>query len=109
LNAVRQEVENLRSADPDFECEIDAARADDSFETAADSELVKFLEQAGGKSPGTVAFGTEAPSMIALGAEAVVFDPGNIREAHRTGKFVPIAELRLCAEILRRAIERFCM
>jgi acetylornithine deacetylase len=84
LNAVRKEVEHLRSADPDFECEIDAVRADDSFETAADSELVQFLQQAAEQSASTVAFGTEAPSMIALGAEAVVFGPGNIREAHRT-------------------------
>jgi acetylornithine deacetylase len=26
LDALRQEVEHLRSADPDFECEVDAAR-----------------------------------------------------------------------------------
>ncbi len=109
LNSVRQEVEHLRSTDPDFACEIDAARADDSFETPDSSELVQFLEQASQKSSGTVAFGTEAPSMIALGAEAVVFGPGNIREAHRTGEFVPIAELERCAEILRRAIEHFCL
>ena len=109
LNAVRQEVEHLRSSDTDFICEIDAARADDSFETPAGSEMVQFLEQASGKSSGTVAFGTEAPSMIALGAEAVVFGPGNIRVAHRTGEFVPVAELNQCAEILRQAIERFCL
>jgi acetylornithine deacetylase len=108
LNAVRQEVEQLRSADPDFECEIDAARADESFETPADSELVQFLEQTAGKSPGTVAFGTEAPSMIALGAEAVVFGPGDIRVAHRTGEFVPIPELERCVEILSKAIQHFC-
>jgi acetylornithine deacetylase len=109
LDAVRQEVEHLRSADPDFECEIDAARADDSFETAPDSELVQFLEQASEQFASTVAFGTEAPSMIALGAEAVVFGPGNIREAHRTGEFVPVPELNQCVEILRRAIARFCV
>lgn len=109
LNKVREEVEHLQSADPDFECEIDAARADDSFETAAESELVQFLEPASEQSASTVAFGTEAPSMIALGAEAVVFGPGNIREAHRTGEFVPILELNRCVEVLRRAIERFCL
>ena len=109
LNSVRQEVERLSSADPDFECEIDAARADDSFETPADSELVQFLGQATGKSPGTVAFGTEAPSMIALGAEAVVFGPGDIRVAHRTGEFVPASELNQCMEILCQAIKRFCI
>ena len=108
LRALRQEVAHLRNADPDFECEIDAARADDSFETAGDSELVQFLEQASGKSASTVAFGTEAPSMIALGAAAVVFGPGNIREAHRTGEFVPTTELEQCVEILTRAIRHFC-
>lgn len=108
LSAVRKEVEQLRSAEPDFECEIDAARADDSFETPAGSELVQFLEEASRKSAGTVAFGTEAPSMMALGAEAVVFGPGDIRVAHRTGEFVPIAELNQCAEILRQSIEKFC-
>ena len=57
---------------------------------------------------GTVAFGTEAPSLIALGAEAVVFGPGDIRVAHRTGEFVPVDELHRCVEILSQAIEKFC-
>jgi acetylornithine deacetylase len=47
--------------------------------------------------------------MIALGAEAVVFGPGDIRVAHRTGEFVPIDELNQSVEILLRAIQRFCL
>jgi acetylornithine deacetylase len=43
-----------------------------------------------------------------LGAEAVVFGPGDIRNAHRTGEFVPVEELERCVEILRRAIREFC-
>jgi acetylornithine deacetylase len=108
LNLLKHEVELLRSSDPDFICEIDAARADDGFDTPAASEVVQFLEHLSGKLSGTVAFGTEAPSMIALGAEAVVFGPGDIRVAHRTGEFVPVDELHRCVEILRQAIERFC-
>jgi acetylornithine deacetylase len=46
--------------------------------------------------------------MAQLGAEAVVFGPGDIRVAHRTGEFVPASELREAASILRRIIERFC-
>jgi acetylornithine deacetylase len=46
--------------------------------------------------------------MIALGAEAVVFGPGDIRVAHRTGEFVPIDQLNECVRILGRAIARFC-
>src|SRR5688572_9577403 len=108
LNLVSAAVADLQKADPEFACEIDADRADDSFETPAGSDLVQFLEQESGKAPGTVAFGTEAPSMIALGAEAAVFGPGDIRVAHRTGEFVPVDELARCVSILRSAVERFC-
>src|SRR2546421_5084278 len=109
LNLVRAAIKDLKRDDPDFECEIDADRADDSFETRADSKLIEFLAQAANQSSGTVAFGTEAPSMIALGAEAVVFGPGDIRVAHRTGEFVPIDELTASVQILKNAIFRFCL
>ena len=46
--------------------------------------------------------------MIDLGADAVVFGPGDIRVAHRTGEFVPIDQLNRCVEILSQAIEHFC-
>jgi acetylornithine deacetylase len=108
LNLVSQSIDELKKADPEFLCEIDANRFDESFETRADSPLVGFLERASGKSSGTVAFGTEAPSMISLGADAVVFGPGDIRVAHRTGEFVPVDQLNQCVAILRQAIEKFC-
>src|SRR3989440_3492609 len=109
LSKLRTAVADLRTADPDFVCEIDAGRADDSFETRGESELVKFLEKCSAQASGAVAFGTEAPSMIALSAEAVVFGPGDIRVAHRTGEFVPIDELNQCVRILGQAIEQFCV
>jgi len=109
LDLLRNAVDDLRDNDPGFVCDIDASRADVSFETKADSPLVQFLEQSSSKLSGTVAFGTEAPSMISLGADAVVFGPGDIRVAHRTGEFVPVDELQECVEVLSRAIERFCM
>lgn len=108
LNFVRLAAADLHQQDADFVCEIEAARADESFETRADSPLVQFLEESSGKQTGTVAFGTEAPSMISLGAEAVVFGPGDIRVAHRTGEFVPVEQLNECVRILQQAIEQFC-
>src|ERR1041384_591417 len=42
LNLVRAAITNLKRDDPNFECEIVADRADDSFETRADSELIQF-------------------------------------------------------------------
>jgi acetylornithine deacetylase len=102
--AIAEEIQS----DPDFNCDVDASRQDTGFETAPDSPLVQLLEQATGRESGTVAFGTEAAQMMALGSEAVVIGPGDIREAHRTGEFVPVAELERCAEVLRQSIAQLC-
>jgi acetylornithine deacetylase len=108
LDLVRRSIDDLKKDDPEFLCEIDANRFDESFETRADPPLVEFLERASGQTSAAVAFGTEAPSMISLGADAVVFGPGDIRVAHRTGEFVPVDQLNQCVAILRQAIEKFC-
>ena len=108
LNLLDQAIAEEKGRDPDFTCEVDAARADQGFETSPGSTLVTLLEELTGNEAGTVAFGTEAAQMIELGAEAVVLGPGNIRVAHRTGEFVPVAELEACVKILQQAIERLC-
>jgi len=105
---VRREAEALRKEDQDFDCEVAVTRLDGGAETPGDAPLVKALEELTGRAAGTISFGTEAPQLAELGADAVVFGPGDIRVAHRTGEFVPAAELRDCARILRRTIERFC-
>jgi acetylornithine deacetylase len=108
LDLLRKAVAEEQKVNSNVECVIDANRADDSFETPANSRIVTLLEELTGKPSGTVSFGTEAPQMMALGAEAVVFGPGDIRVAHRTGEFVPIAELEESVEILRQVILRLC-
>ncbi|MBA3240355.1 MAG: acetylornithine deacetylase [Acidobacteria bacterium] len=108
VELVRREAEALRAADEDFVYEIDVTRLDGGVETPADAPLVRALEDLTGKSAGTISFGTEAPQLAELGAQAVVFGPGDIRVAHRTGEFVPAAELDEAVSILRRIIERFC-
>ena len=108
LNLFNAAIEAEKQNDPNFECEVDANRQDTGFETAPDSPLIKLLENASGRASGTVAFGTEAAQMKLLGSEAVVIGPGDIREAHRTGEFVPIDELERCADILRQSITQLC-
>jgi acetylornithine deacetylase len=108
LELLREGIAQETDQNKNLTVEVDAARADPGFETSPDSQLVTLLETLTAKSAGTVAFGTEAAQMAELGAEAVVLGPGNIREAHRTGEFVPIAELDACVEVLRQVIERFC-
>ncbi|HEX8844504.1 MAG TPA: acetylornithine deacetylase [Pyrinomonadaceae bacterium] len=109
LNLVGAAIEDEKGRDADFDCSLDVIRLDEGMETREDSVLVRLLVEETGRDAGTIAFGTEAPQMIELGAEAVVFGPGNIRVAHRTNEFVPAAELRECARVLSRAIEHFCM
>jgi acetylornithine deacetylase len=108
LDLLDEAIDEEKRLDPEFVCEVDAARADEGFETAQDSKLVTILEELSGQQAGTVAFGTEAAQMTQLGAEAVVLGPGDIRVAHRTGEFVPNTELEACVLILRQAIERLC-
>jgi acetylornithine deacetylase len=108
VELIQSEVESLRAAEPDFECRIEILRLDEASETAADSPLVREFETLTGKDAGTVAFGTEAPQLTEMGAQAVVFGPGSIRTAHRTGEFVPAEELEACVEILARVIGKFC-
>ena len=108
LELFRAAIDAERAIDPKLECEVDANRQDTGFETSPDSPLIKLLENASGKASGTVAFGTEAAQMMKLGSESVVIGPGDIREAHRTGEFVPVHELEPCAEILRQSIAQLC-
>jgi acetylornithine deacetylase len=109
VKLIQAEAELLRADDPDFDYDIDVTRLDGGVETPADAALVRFMESATGRAAGTVAFGTEAPQMIEMGAEAVVFGAGSIRTAHRTGEFVPAGELERCVEILALAIGEFCL
>jgi acetylornithine deacetylase len=108
LTLLNSAIEEEKRLDPDFDCEVDAGRADSGFETSPSSKLVTLLEEATGKSSETVAFGTEAAQMMVLGGEAVVLGPGDIRVAHRTGEFVPVNELQSCVEIIAHAVRSLC-
>jgi acetylornithine deacetylase len=94
--------------DPGFSMVVEPLRMDRGFETAQESDVVRFLEQESGNTSGTVAFGTEGAQMCELRSVPVVFGPGDIRHAHQTGEFVPKEELHRCAEILQRALMAFC-
>jgi acetylornithine deacetylase len=109
LSLLDEAIVEEKRRDPEFVCEVDAARADEGFETSPNSILVSMLEEFTGQHAGTVAFGTEAAQLTLLGAEAVVLGPGNIRVAHRTGEFVPVDELERCVEILKKSARALCL
>ena len=108
LTLINNAIDDEQKSDADFDAEVKLERLDSGFDTAADSPIVSLMERLTNKRAGTVAFGTEAAHMTALGSEAVVIGPGNIREAHRTGEFVPIDELEKCAEIIQGAVQALC-
>jgi len=108
FNLINQAIADEQKNDGEFDAEVKLERLDSGFETARDSRIVSLLEQLTQRRAGTVAFGTEAAQMTVLGSEAVVLGPGDIREAHRTGEFVPVDELDRCADILTNAITDLC-
>jgi len=87
---------------------VSPLRTDAAAVTPPEAEIVRFLEQESGNKSTTVPFGTELPEVAGMGAEGVVFGPGDIRVAHKTGEHVAVAEVERCADILARAIHHFC-
>jgi acetylornithine deacetylase len=79
------------------------------FEQAADSPLIKTVEQLTGHVSGTVGFATEAPFLQQLGMDTVVFGPGSIKQAHQPDEFVEVAQLQPAIDALRALIRKFCL
>ncbi|NOK16063.1 acetylornithine deacetylase [Corallococcus carmarthensis] len=105
MEHIRQE---LTRDEPAYEARIKVLRMDRGVHTRGDADVVRFLEEVSGNASETVSFGTEAPQLTELGAEAVVFGPGDIRVAHQTGEFVPMEDLVRCESALTQAVARFC-
>ncbi len=108
LRASEKILDACRAEEPAYVGKVKPLRMDRGFVTPPEHELVRFLVEASGQAPQTVAFGTEGPQMVELGSVPVVFGPGDIKNAHQTGEFVPVDELHRCAEILQQAILKFC-
>jgi acetylornithine deacetylase len=105
LDLVQELVAGFTASEPAFRCEVNVLRRQEGFSTDAGSALLRSLSRASGNEPGSVAFGTEAPWMIQMGAEAVVFGPGSMQSAHSPREFVPVRELFRCVEILKSVID----
>lgn len=91
-----------------IEIDIDIQRMDSGFETPTASPVIQSLLGNSRTSVQTIAFGTEAPWMTRMGAEAVVIGPGSMLTAHSPRECVPIKELDDCVHMLHTAIERLC-
>jgi acetylornithine deacetylase len=102
--AVGEMIARCVEDEPGFSADLRPLRLDRGFDTPAEADVVRLLTRLSGNAPGTVAFGTEGPQLAALGAAPVVFGPGDITVAHRSGEHVPVSELVRAAEILEAAL-----
>ncbi|MBB5343862.1 acetylornithine deacetylase [Tunturibacter empetritectus] len=91
-----------------FEIQVEVLRMEGGFETRIDSAVIQAVMKKTDSRVQTIAFGTEAPWMARMGAEAVVIGPGSMLTAHSPRECVPIAELEECVTILGRAIKELC-
>ncbi|MCB1647176.1 MAG: acetylornithine deacetylase, partial [Pseudomonadales bacterium] len=73
------------------------------------NELATTLANLTGYEPRSVAFGTEAPFLSALGMETVVMGPGSIDQAHQPDEFLEIAQVDPTIAIIRRLIRIHCL
>jgi len=80
-----------------------------AFELAGESELLRGAEALTGEAAGSVAFGTEAPFLAALGTETLICGPGGIEQAHRPDEYVRCDRLAPTVSFLQRMVERFCI
>lgn len=93
VDAVRQMIENFRSAGPGFHADLELLRQQTGFETPADARLVRSMEGLSGKPATSIPFGSEASIFASVAEEVVVFGPGDMRSAHSSRECVPLSQL----------------
>ncbi len=108
VEMVEEAIARLTESDSSFHCDFHVARMQEGFALDHDSPLLHSVVKASGHDPASVAFGTEAPWLNRLGAEAVVFGPGSMHSAHSPREFVPRPELYACVEMLKTVIQDLC-
>lgn len=86
--------------------DLDVKRLDPPFHPSQTRELASLLESLSKRAATTVSFGTEAAHLG--GKETIVFGPGDMTVAHKSGEYVPIADLQKCVAYLRTTIDKLC-
>jgi acetylornithine deacetylase len=99
---------NAEESQEGIEIQVEVLRMDEGFETGVESAVIRSVMRVSDSEVKTIAFGTEAPWLARMGAEAVVIGPGSMLTAHSPRECVPIAELDECVTMLRRAIGELC-
>jgi acetylornithine deacetylase len=105
---VQVKLQDLKRGFPGLDAELQIQRVDPAFDRSGSSELISVFESLTNRVSTTVAFGTEAAHLASLASQVMVFGPGNMSVAHKTGEFVSVEELNGCVNYLVTAIEQLC-
>ncbi len=101
---IREALTGLKGID----ATLDVKRLDPAFDPSATRRLAGMVESMTGNGATTVSFGTEAAHLSGMTAEAIVFGPGDMTVAHRSGEFVAVKDLEKCVGYLTELIGRLC-
>jgi acetylornithine deacetylase len=104
---IREALAGLR-VDATLDAKFDVKRIDPAFAPSATRNLATITESLSRRTATTVSFGTEAAHLSGLTSEAIVFGPGDMTVAHKSGEFVPVKELNECVCYLVELINRLC-
>jgi acetylornithine deacetylase len=99
--ALLQILSGTQSQYPGLHTELEVLRNQPGFETAVDAKTLVLLQEASGRSPSAIAFGSEASVWSAVCEEIIVFGPGDMRTAHSRRECVPLAELETAVQTLQ--------
>ncbi len=102
---IREALAGLRGVD----ATLDVKRLDPAFDPSATKNLVNLMESLTGNSATTVSFGTEAAHLSSMTSETIVFGPGDMTVAHKSGEFVPVKDLIQCVSYLVELMKRLCV
>jgi acetylornithine deacetylase len=105
---ITSELAALRASSQSLDAEFHVQRMDPAFAPSKTRQLADLLSSMTGKQPATISFGSEAAHLSGLAGETIVFGPGDMTVAHRTGENVPLADLHECVSHLQSIIDRLC-
>ncbi len=105
---IQRELERLKRREPQLSVEMQVKRLEPAFDPRGGRTLAALLESLTHCKATTVSFGTEAAHLGPGVVEAVVFGPGDMTTAHRTGEFVPVGELEECVSYIDSMVARIC-
>jgi acetylornithine deacetylase len=107
--AERELIPAMHAVSPNTGIDWDVLSMIPGLDMAEDDDATAFVKGLTGQnSTGKVDFGTEAGLFQKGGIPTLICGPGSIAEAHKPNEFVPLDQLALCEDMMRRLADHVC-